>query len=300
MGRSGWEEGQAQIDSALADSLAPFVDGSVLAAATVRLGSYRLGLSRINPLTGGWLLPTIFGEERHLPLVAIAVVTSTDIYLFRGDQRGEDGPLRRWPRAALRNVELRPFGNALRVFLTLESGKKAVMMFRADNSSKATRDRVRAAFGDAADGSYSAPSSPALAPAQPTNTGKSSQSLGSPAPAHDWLDPGETLKLRMAEMPPALFWIPPFSLLLIPTFKLIRGWRALCVTDRNLYVVRGSGDTARVLFRAPLGQFPVEPGGSGIGGRYLTVADQKIWQLATPESIQPELAVANGGAADAS
>lgn len=110
-----------------------------------------------------------------------------------------------------------------------------------------------------------------------------------------WLEPGETMRYRMAEFPPALMLLPPFSIVLAPLFKLIRGWRALAVTDRNVYVVRGRGERVSVLFKAPLGSVPVELQGRGPWlGQYLAVTDEKVWIIASAESIQPELAAANG------
>jgi hypothetical protein len=75
-----------------------------------------------------------------------------------------------------------------------------------------------------------------------------------------WLEPGETMRYRMAEFPPALMLVPPFSIVL-----------------------------------APLGSVPVELRGRGPWlGQYLAVRDEKVWIIASAESIQPELAAANG------
>jgi hypothetical protein len=110
-----------------------------------------------------------------------------------------------------------------------------------------------------------------------------------------WLEPGETMRFRLAEFPPALMMVPPFLIVFGPLFKLIRGWRALAVTDRNVYVVRGGGERVSVLFKAPLGSVPVEVQGRGPWlGQYLAVANEKVWIIASAESIETELAAANG------
>ena len=110
-----------------------------------------------------------------------------------------------------------------------------------------------------------------------------------------WLEPGETMRFRLAEFPPALMLLPPFLIVFGPLFKLMRGWRALAVTDRNIYVVRGSGKRVSVLFKAPLGSVPVEVQGRGPWlGQYLAVADEKVWIIASAESIETGFAAANG------
>jgi hypothetical protein len=115
------------------------------------------------------------------------------------------------------------------------------------------------------------------------------------AHAWPWLEPGETARFELREMAPVPLIIPPVVLIGWPLFRMIRGSRALCVTDRNLYVIRGRGSGASVLYKAPLGSVRVIPRGNNVRGRYLEVADQRIWLLADPDTIKQELAAANGG-----
>ncbi len=121
-----------------------------------------------------------------------------------------------------------------------------------------------------------------------------SRLIGQARASYPWLEPGETVRSYFREMPPLPLMFPPLVLVAWPLFLLIRGSRTLWVTDRNLYVVRGAGQS--VLYKAPLGSVRVTARGDNLRGRYLEIADQKIWQLLSPgETMKDLLVAANGG-----
>jgi hypothetical protein len=73
-------------------------------------------------------------------------------------------------------------------------------------------------------------------------------------------------------------WIYAFfvGILLLP--YVIQKNSMVVMTERNVYVIKlGLTNAKEVLFKAPLGSYRAQIGGSAFPGRYLLVADQKIW-----------------------
>jgi hypothetical protein len=246
----------------------------------------------------GWLRRRVYGGERGLPRFGLIGVTPSDIYIFELGEQGETGrELRRWRRATLREVKVKRFGGALRLFLTLESGKKSILVFRADDSTSALRERVYQLFGEgtgevpAPDGSASR-SEPAM-----VSQSEEFSRLGPAmlARAYPVLEPDETIRYRLNEMAPAPLILGPLLVLygfFWPLFRLARGSRALVVTDQNLYLIRGRGADASVLCNQPLGSARVRAGGSVVRGRYVEIADQRFWMLGPPKEIKEQIAAA--------
>lgn len=289
------QEDLVEFESKLAQALERQVEGPVLIGALVRIG----GITE----TLGWLRRNIYGGERGLPSSGSIAVTPSDVYIFCVGDRDEPArELRRWPRATLRATKVNGPPGQLRLFLTLESGKTAIVVFRADSSSQAVSKRVAALFGEekrrvaAPDGSVS-PSEPAI--------GSQSEEFtrlreGMLAGSYPLLESGEAVRLRLTEMAPAPLVLGPLLLLyglFLLLFKLVRGSRALLVTDRNLYVVRGRGQDASVLHKEGIGSARVNPGGSILLGRYLELAGERFWMLGPPEPIVEELAAAKAARA---
>jgi hypothetical protein len=286
-----WQEDMVYVERSQAEALAQHVEGPVLVASLVSIG----GLTNI-----GWLRRRIYGGERGLPRFGLIAVTPSDIYIFELGEQGETGPeLRRWPRASLRGVKVKRFGAALRLFLTLESGKRAILVFRADDSTSALRERVYQLFGEEtgevpALGASASRSEPAM-----LSQSEEFSRLGPAMLAHAYpvLEPDETIQYRLSEMAPAPLILGPMLLFygfFWPLFRLLRGSRALVVTDQNLYLIRGRGADAAVLCNQPLGSARVRAGGSVARGRYVEIADQRFWMLGPPEEVKERIAAAQG------
>jgi hypothetical protein len=279
------------VERSRAEALAQHVEGPVLVASLVSIG----GLTNI-----GWLRRRIYGGERGLPRFGLVAVTPSDIYIFELGEQGATGlELRRWPRASLRGAKIKRFGGALRLFLTLDSGKKVILVFRADASTSALRERVYQLFGNetgggpAPDGSAT-PSDPAMVSQSEEFSDLQPAMLASTYPV---LGPDETIRYRLGEMAPAPLILGPllvFYGFFWPLFRLVRGSRALVVTDQNLYLIRGRGPDASVLYHQPLGSAHVEAGGSVARGRYVEVADQRFWMLGSPEEVREHIAAVKG------
>lgn len=286
-----WQEDMVEVESSQAEALEQHVDGPVLVASVVSIG----GLTSL-----GWLRRRFYGGERGLPRFGLIAVTPADIYIFELGKRGETRPpLRRWPRATLRGVKVKRFGAASRLFLTLESGKKAILVFRADTSSSVLRERVHQLFGEQA-GGVSAPDASA-SPSEPA-TGSQSEDFSRLGPAmlartYAVLDPDETIRYRLNEMAPAPLILGPllvFYGFFWPLFRLARGSRALLLTDQNVYLIRGRGADASVLCSQPLVSARVKAGGSVARGRYVEITDQRLWMLGSPEEVKDQIAILKG------
>lgn len=288
---TSWEEDIVEVERSRAEALAPHVQGPVLVAALVQIGG-------MNDL-GGWLRRTIYGGERGLPGAGLIAVTPSDIYIFELTKRGEAGPeLRRWPRPTLRATKVKRFGVAARLFLTLESGKRAILVLRGDGTSSAVRERVCRLFGEATE-EVPAPdrSGSSSEPAMVSQSEEFSRSSADMlARAYPVVDSDETIRFRLTEMAPAPLILGPLLLLygfFWPLFRLARGSRALVLTDQNLYVIRGGEVDATVLYKKPVESARVQPGGSIALGRYLKIGEHKFWMLGPPKEISDQLAAAS-------
>jgi hypothetical protein len=286
------------IEGALADALAPHVEGPILLAAAVRVGPMDIFQAPgYGVQTGGWLMTTILRYEKGLPKRALLAVTPSDVYLFASDRRDHGPPrrVRRWPRATLRDLRLKQRARLCLMF-RLESGKKIILRFLPTESSRAVRERAHTLF---ARGTEELPApNVSESRSEPTMAAQSeefSRLVADAYASYPWLEPGETARCFFREMPPLPLMFPPLIFLGWPLFRLIRGSRTLWVTDRNLYVVRGSGAGMSVLYKAQLGSVRVTPRGDNLRGRYLEIADQRIWQLGPPETMKNDLVAANGG-----
>jgi hypothetical protein len=131
-------------ENELHQRLAPHVEGELLVVALGRAGGSLVQGQRFYGGLLEWLLPKMLNEETGLPLNVWLALTADDVYVFqqRSAKRDIKPPLRRWSRASLRSVETKKFGRGLRVFLTLENGKKAIFLLPAS-----LKDRVHAALG---------------------------------------------------------------------------------------------------------------------------------------------------------
>lgn len=131
--------------AAFLEALAPHVEGKVLVVARAKTGGFAVGNLR---LYLGVLWPMLvkgMREERGMPPTVMLVLTADDVYVFElPAKNGVSEPLRRWPIAGLQSAELKNFGRSLRVFLTLDSGKKAIFMMP---KQELIEERLRAVLG---------------------------------------------------------------------------------------------------------------------------------------------------------
>ena len=133
--------------AALLEELAPHVEGKkVVVVARAKTGGFAVGNLR---LYLGVLWPMLvkgMREERGMPPTVMLALTADDVYVFRlpAKNGAVSEPLRRWPLASLQSAELRNFGRSLRVFLTLDSGKKAIFMMP---KQELIEERLRSVLG---------------------------------------------------------------------------------------------------------------------------------------------------------
>jgi hypothetical protein len=129
-----------QQERELHELIAPHVEGELLAVTRVQTGGFLASGQKLYGGLLGALMPRLRKEEGGLPLNALLALTADHVYVFSsGTKKGVQPPLRRWSRATLSDVRTQKWGKGLRVFMTLESGKKAIFMVLASGE---LRDRV--------------------------------------------------------------------------------------------------------------------------------------------------------------
>jgi hypothetical protein len=134
------QEKVEQKERELHELIAPHVEGELLAVAQVQTGGFLAGGQRLYGGLLSLLMPKMMKEEGGLPLNALLALTADDVYVFSSNtKKGVRPPLRRWSRASLSDLRTKKWGKGLRVFMTLDSGKKAIFMVLA---SGPLRDRI--------------------------------------------------------------------------------------------------------------------------------------------------------------
>ena len=97
--------------------------------------------------------------------------------------------------------------------------------------------------------------------------------------AEPLLEPGETVQYGVANLTmPAWIYAAFLGILILP--YVLQKSSIAVVTERHVYVLRWIGfgrKASKVLLKAPLGSVEAHIGGSAFPGRYLMIADQKIW-----------------------
>ena len=93
------------------------------------------------------------------------------------------------------------------------------------------------------------------------------------------MEPDETVIYGVSSMTmPAWAYVATAGLLALP--YVVTHAQMAVMTEHNVYVFKNSGvslKASRVLVKAPNGSTDAHVGGSGFPGRYLQIADQKIW-----------------------